>query len=124
MNLFPENQDVFTRFKLVYEELSYTDDVKSVRFSSSKQNCKIMFGDSIFREIYFREYNNEIKNDYAKFKTLPGSDSAEILHLVNPSLESSNHDSAILHFRVNELIQNARNKSDTVNPLNASVALI
>ena len=98
MNRFPEHQDVFNGSKLVPGELSYTSAVKSTWLNSGKQNRIIIFGDSIFRGIRFREFNNEIKSGYAKFKTFPGADSKEILHYVNPTLESGNYDSAVLHF--------------------------
>ena len=70
-----------------------------------------------YRGIRVREFNNEIKNGYAKFKTFPGSDSREILHYVNPTLESGNYDSAVLHFGVNDLLEKALNMSDTVENL-------
>ena len=89
---------MFSRSKLVPGKLSYTSAVKSTRINSGKQNRIIIFGDSIFRGIRVREFNNEIKNGYAKFKTFPGSDSREILHNVNPTVESDNYDSAVLHF--------------------------
>ena len=54
--------------------------MKSTWLNSGKQNRIIIFGDSIFRGIRFRKFNNEIKNGYAKFKTFPGADSREILH--------------------------------------------
>ena len=88
VNRIPENQDVFNRSKLVTGELSYSSAVKSTRINSGKQNRIIIFVDSIFRGIRVREFNNEIKNGYGKFKTFPGSDSREILHYVNPNLES------------------------------------
>ena len=90
MNHFPENQDVFDGSKLVPGELSCTSAVKSPRLNSGKQNRIIIFGDSIFRGIRFREFNNEIKNSYAKFKTCSCANSREILHYVNPTLESGN----------------------------------
>ena len=114
VNRFPENQDVFNRSKLVPGELSYTSAMKSTRLNSGRQNRIIIFGDSIFRGIRVREFNNEIKNGYAKFKTFPGSDSREILHNVNPILESGNYDPAVLHFGVNDLLHKVLNKSDTV----------
>ena len=117
VNRFPENQDVFNRSKLVPRELSYTSAVKSTRLNSGKQNRIIIFGDGIFRGIRVREFNNEITNGYAKFKTFPGSDSREILHYVNPTLESGNYDSAVLHFGVNDLLHKALSKSDTVDNL-------
>ena len=117
VNSFPENQDVFNRSKLVPGELSYTSAVKSTRLNSGNQNCIIIFGDNIFRGIRVREFNNEIKNGYAKFKTFPGSDSREIMHYVNPIIESGNYDSAVLHFGVNDLLHKALSKSDTVGNL-------
>ena len=117
VNRFPENQDVFNRSKLVTGELSYASAVKSTRLNSGKQNRIIIFGDSIFRGIRVHKFNNKIKNGYAKFKTFPGSDSREILHYVNPTLEYDNYYSAILHFGVNDLLHKALSRSDTVSNL-------
>ena len=117
VNYFPEHQDVFNGSKLVPEELSYTGAVKSIWLNLDKQNRIIIFGESIFRGIRFREFNNEIKNGYAKFKSFPGADSKEILHYVNPTLESCNYDSAVLHFEVNDLLQKTLSKSDRVENL-------
>ena len=50
-------------------------------------------------------------------KLFSGSDSREILHYVNPSLESGNYDSAVLYFGVNDLMQKALSKSGTVEKL-------
>ena len=79
---------MFNRSKLVPEELSYANVVKPTRLNSGKHNRIIIFVDSIFRGISVREFNNETENGYAKFKTFP--DFREILHSVNPSLETSN----------------------------------
>ena len=98
VNRFPENKDVFNRSKLAPGELSYISAMKSTMLNSDKQNRIIIFGDSIFRGICVREFNDEIKNGYAKFKTFPGSDSREILPYVNSTLESGNYDTAVLHF--------------------------
>ena len=103
VNRFPENQDVFNRSKLVPGKLSYSSAVKSTRLNSGKQNRIIIFGDSILRRISVREFNNESKIG-----------SREILHQVNPTLESDNYDSVVLHFGVNDLLQKALSKSDTV----------
>ena len=108
---------MFNRSELVPGELSYTNVVKSTRLNSGKQNRIIISGDSIFREIRVREFNYEIKNGYAKFKTFPSSDSREILHYVNPTLEFGNYDTAVLHFAVNDLMQKAFSKSDPVENL-------
>ena len=117
VNHFPEHQDVFNGSKLVPGELSYNNAVKSAWLNSGKQNRIIIFGDSIFRGIRFREFNNEIKSGYAKFKTFLGADSKEILHYVNPTLESGNYDSAAFHFGVNDLLQKTISKSDSVENL-------
>ena len=58
-----------------------------------------------------------MKNGCAKFKTFPGAGSKEILHYVNPILESGNYDSDVLDFGVNELLQKALGKSDKVENL-------
>ena len=105
VNRFPEYQGVLSRSKMVPGELSYTNVVKSTRLNLGKQNRIIIFGDSIFRGIRVREFNNEIKNGYAKFKAFLSSDSREILHYVSPNLESSNYETAVLHFGVNDLMQ-------------------
>ena len=73
VNHFPEHQDLFNGSKLVPGNLPYTSAVKSSRLNSGKQNRIIIFGDTIFRGIRFREFNNETKNGYAKFKTFPGA---------------------------------------------------
>ena len=57
------------------------------------------------------------KYGYAKFKSFPGLDSREILHYVKPTLESGNCDTAVLQFGVNDLMQKALSKSDTVENL-------
>ena len=89
---------MFNRSRSVPGELSHTSAVKSTRLNSGKQNRIIIFGDSIFHGIRFGEFNNEIKNGYAKFKTFLDS------HYVNPILESGNYDSAVHHFGVNDLL--------------------
>ena len=85
--------------------------------NSVKQNRMNIFGGSIFRGIRVREFNNEIKNSYAKFKSFPDSHCRKILHYVNPTLESGNYDLAALHFGSNDLLQKALSKSDTAENL-------
>ena len=118
LNRFLENQDVLDRSKLVPGKLSCTVTVISTRLDSGKQNSIIIFGDSIYCRTRAWEFNNEIKNGYAKFKNFPSSDLKEILNCVNLSLESSNNDSSVLHFKINYLMQKVRSKTDTVeNPV-------
>ena len=48
-----------------------------------------------------RDFNQQVKNCYANFKSFPGGNSKEILHYIEPSLETGFYDSAILHVGVN-----------------------
>ena len=64
--------------------------------------------------IHVHEFNNEMKNGYAKFKNLPSFGSREISHYVNLGLESGKYDTAVLHVGVNDLVQKALIKSDRV----------
>ena len=34
-----------------------------------------------------REFNQQVKNGYAKFKSFPGCNSKEMLHYIEPTLE-------------------------------------
>ena len=51
------------------------------RLNSGNQIRITIFRDSIFRGIRVREFNNEIKKSYAKFKTIPGSESTMLTQL-------------------------------------------
>ena len=62
----------------------------------------IVLGDSIIRGIRMREFNQQVKNVYAKFKSFPGSNSKEMLHYIEPTLETGFYDSAVLHAGVND----------------------
>ena len=53
-----------------------------------------------------RDFNQQVKNGYAKFKYFPGCNSKEILHYTEPTLETGFYDSAILHVGVNDLLNN------------------
>ena len=57
----------------------------------------IVFGDSIIRGIRLREFNQQVKNGYAKFKSFPGCNSQKMLYYIEPTLETCFYDSAILH---------------------------
>ena len=46
----------------------------------------IVFGDSIIRGLRVREFNQQVKNSYAKFKFFPGCHSKEMLHYIEPTL--------------------------------------
>ena len=61
-----------------------------------------------------------MKNGYGKIKTFLCSDCSEMLNCNNPSLESGNYDSSSYSsssFWNYDLIQKARNKSETVGNL-------
>lgn len=63
-----------------------------------------------------RDFNRELYTGHAKIKTCPGADSKEFSHYVSPILEDGNFDVAILHFGMNDLLQN-RNRSKVVDDL-------
>ena len=48
----------------------------------------IAFGDNIIRGLRVREFNEQVKNSYAKFRSFPGCNSKEMLHYIEPTLET------------------------------------
>ena len=111
LNLNATIDDIYELFGLTTTEYLCSNTYVEMLLNSNSQSRGLVCGISV------REFNNEIKNGYAKLKTFPCSGSREILHYVNPILESGNYDTAVLHFRVNELTQKALSKSDTVENL-------
>ena len=71
----------------------------------------IVFGDSIIQGIRVKKFNQQVKNGYAKFKSFPGCNSKEMLHYIEPTLETCFYDSAILHVGVNYLLNNKSPRS-------------
>ena len=57
----------------------------------------IVLGNSIIRGIRVRDFNQQVKNGYVKFKSFPGCNSKEMLHYIEPTLETGFYESAILH---------------------------
>ena len=57
----------------------------------------IVLGDSIIREIRLKDFNQQVKNGYGKFRSFPGCNSKEMLHYIELTLETGFYDSAILH---------------------------
>ena len=49
-----------------------------------------------------RKFNQQVKNGSAKFNSFPGCKSKEMLHYIEPTLETGFYDSAILHVGVND----------------------
>ena len=72
---------------------------------------KKVFGNSIIRGIRVRDFNQQVKNDYAKFKSFPGCNSKEILHYIEPTLETGFYDNVILHVGVNDLLNDKLSRS-------------
>ena len=73
---------------------------------------KKVFGNSIIRGIRVRDFNQQVKNDYAKFKSFPGCNSKEILHYIEPTLETGFYDNVILHVGVNDLLNDKLSRSN------------
>ena len=63
----------------------------------------VIFGDSIIRGIRVRGFNQQVKNGYARLKSFPSCNSKEMLHYIEPTLETGFYDCAILHLGVNDL---------------------
>ena len=61
-----------------------------------------------------RNFNQRVKNSYAKFKSFSGCNSKEILHYVEPTLETGFYDSAILQVGVNDLLNDKLSRSKNV----------
>ena len=85
VNVFSENVN-FIRANTVPGNKSYTDVVMP-RNTKNGITKKMIFlrGDSIIRGIRVRDFNQQVKNGYAKFKTFPGCNSKEMLHYIEPT---------------------------------------
>ena len=46
-----------------------------------------------------------MNNDYARFKVFLGANSKELLHYIDPTLEHGLYNTAVLHVRVNDLLE-------------------
>ena len=64
----------------------------------------IAFGDSIIQGMRVRDFNQQVKNGYAKFKSFPGCNCKEMSHYIEPTLETGFYDSPILHMGVSHLL--------------------
>ena len=96
----------FIRGNTVPGNKSYADVAISRKTKNSITEKVIVFGDSNIRGIRVREFNKQVKNGYAEFKSFPGCNSEEMLHYIEPTLETGFYDSAILHVWVNDLLNN------------------
>ena len=51
-----------------------------------------------------RDFNQQVKNGHAKFRSFPHCNSKEMLHYTEPTLETGFYGSTILHVGVNYLL--------------------
>ena len=119
VNNFSENENTFPRNKIVPGDVTYADAVKPVKKSLTghRQNRIVIFGDTITRRrIRVRDFIRELDTGHAKIRTFPGAISNKFPHYITPTLEDSNFDIAILHFGMNDLLEN-RNRSKAVDEL-------
>ena len=70
-----------------------------------------------------RGSNQQVKNGYAKFKSFPGCNSKEMLHYIEPTLETGFYDSAMFHVGVNDLLNN-KLPSSTDNLMSNLVSIV
>ena len=91
VNQSSENVD-FIRVNTVPGNKSYADVAMSRKTKNGFTKKVIVFGDSIIRGIRVREFNQQVKNGYAKFKSFPGCNSKEMLHYIEPTLETGFYD--------------------------------
>ena len=83
-----ENVD-FIRANTVPGNKSYADVAMSRKTKNGIAKKVIVFEDRIIRGIRVREFNQQVKNGYAKFKSFPGCNSKEMLHYIEPTLETA-----------------------------------
>ena len=69
----------FIRTNTVPGNKSYADVAMSRKTKNGITKKVIVFGDSIIRGIRVRDFNQQVKNGYAKFKSFPGCNSKEML---------------------------------------------
>ena len=70
-----------------------------------------------------RDFNQQVKNGYAKFKSFLGRHSKEVLHYIEPTLETGFYDSPILLVGVNDLLNN-KSPSSTDDLLSNLVEIV
>ena len=105
VNYSSENVD-FIRANTVPGNKSYADVAMSRKIKNGITKKVIVFGDSIIRGIRVRDFNQQVKNGYAKFRSFADCNSKEMLHSIEPTLETGFYASAILLLGVNNLLNN------------------
>ena len=118
INNFSKNDNSFPKNNFVPGDVTYADATKSIKRSLTghKKNRIVISGDSITHRIRAKDFNRELDTGYAKIRTFHGAISKECPHYVTPTLEDGNFDIAILHFGVNDLLQN-KNQSKAADEL-------
>ena len=81
-----ENID-FIRANAVPGNKFYADAAMSLNTKNGITKKVIVLGDSIIRGIRVRDFNQQVKNGYDKFKSSPGCNSKEMLHYIEPTLD-------------------------------------
>ena len=83
----------------------------------------IIFRDSIIPGKRIMDFNKHINNGFANFKVFSGCDSKEMLHYVEPALETGYHDTETVHAGVNELL-NDKSANITYNLTSNLVSIV
>ena len=118
INNSSEDGNTCPKNNLVPGHIIYAETAKSAKrsFIGHTQNRIVTFGDSITCRIWVRDFNRELNTGQAKITTVPGAISKEFPYNVTPTLEDGNFDIAILHFGMNDLLQNS-NQSEAMDEL-------
>ena len=77
------------RANTVPDNKSYADAVMSHNTKNGITKKVIVFWDSIIRGMRVKDFHQQVKNGYTKFKSFPGCNSKEMLHYIKPTLETS-----------------------------------
>ena len=106
----PENQDISKRKKVVSRRQTYSESTRKA------SNNLVIFGDSItnFSRYHQNIFIQKIEDRRARVKYFLGSLSRDILFYVNPTLDESESDAAIIHVGVNDLL-NCEGDIDQIN---------
>ena len=64
--------------------------------------------------IRIRDFNQHVRNSFAKFEVIPGCDSEDMLHYVKQTLETKYYGNPIVNVRVNDLL-NDKSPNNTEN---------
>ena len=99
VNRRPKNQDIYQRKKVVPGRQTYGKMIGKRSYNI------VIFGDSITNvsRYYKNNFNQKFQNRKGRFKYFPGTLSRDILQIqlyINPTLEESEFDVAIIHVQV------------------------